>query len=86
MPRISEFYGIVIWIYWKDHNPPHIHATYQEYEILINLTDFPIYAGNFPGRAFGLLMEWISIHHHELLENRELMRKLLPLKNIGPLK
>ena len=49
MPRISEFYGIVIWMYWKDHNPPHIHATYQEYEILINLTDFSVYAGSFPG-------------------------------------
>ena len=55
MPRISEFYGIVIWMYWKDHNPPHIHATYQEHEILINLIDFSVYAGSFPGRAFGLL-------------------------------
>lgn len=85
MPRISSFYGIVIWIYWKDHNPPHIHATYSEFEILINITDFSIYAGHFPARAFGLLMEWISIHQEELLENWELMKKSLPLKSIEPL-
>lgn len=63
MPRISAFYGIIVWMYWKDHNPPHIHATYGEFEILINLIDFSTYAGNIPSRAFGLLMEWISIHH-----------------------
>jgi len=62
MPRISSFYGIVIWMYWDDHNPPHFHATYGEFEILINIIDFSVYAGFLPGRAFGLLMEWASIH------------------------
>lgn len=86
MPRISSFYGIIVWMYWKDHNPPHIHATYQDFEILINLNDFSIYAGYIPSRAFGLLMEWTSLHHQELLENWELMKLSLPLKNIEPLK
>ena len=86
MPRISSFYGIVIWMYWDDHNPPHFHATYGEFEILINITDFSIYAGYLPSRAFGLLMEWTSIHQEELLKNWELMRQSLPLKNIEPLK
>lgn len=85
MPRISAFYGIIIWMYWKDHNPPHIHATYGEFEILINITDFSIFAGHFPGRAFGLLMEWTSIHQEELLNNWQLMKKSLPLKSIEPL-
>jgi Domain of unknown function (DUF4160) len=35
MPRISSFYGIIIWMYWNDHNPPHFHATYGDFEILI---------------------------------------------------
>jgi hypothetical protein len=33
MPRICSFYGIIIWIYYNDHNPPHFHATYGEFEI-----------------------------------------------------
>ena len=86
MPRISAFYGIVVWMYWKDHNPPHIHATYGEAEILINITDFSIYAGSLPNRAFGLLMEWVSMHHVELLDNWELMKQSLPLKSIEGLK
>lgn len=86
MPRISSFYGIFIWMYWEDHNPPHFHATYNEFEILINITDFSVYAGYFPARAFGLLMEWASIHQQELLENWQLMSKSLPLKKIEPLK
>ena len=86
MPRISSFYGIIIWMYWDDHNPPHFHATYGEHEILINIVDFSIYAGYLPGRAFGLLMEWTFIHQTELLNNWELMKESLPLKNIEPLK
>jgi hypothetical protein len=86
MPRISTFYGIVIWMYWDDHNPPHFHATYGEFEILINITDFSVYAGYLPSRAFGLLMEWTSIHQEELLMNWELMRQSLSLKTIEPLK
>ncbi|MBI4945912.1 MAG: DUF4160 domain-containing protein [Bacteroidetes bacterium] len=35
MPAISQFYGIVIYMYFKEHNPPHFHAKYGEYEILI---------------------------------------------------
>ena len=32
MPRISAFYGIVITMYYRDHDPPHFHAAYGEYE------------------------------------------------------
>lgn len=69
MPRISEFYGIVILMFWNDHNPPHFHAIYGEFEVLINITDFSVYAGEVPGRAYGLIMEWALMHKKELLHN-----------------
>lgn len=28
MPEICKFFGIIISLYWRDHNPPHIHFTY----------------------------------------------------------
>ena len=31
MPEICRFFGIIIFLYWKDHNPPHIHFTYGDY-------------------------------------------------------
>jgi hypothetical protein len=86
MPSISSFYGIIIWIYWKDHNPPHFHAQYGEYEILIKTEDLSIYAGSLPSRAFGLVMEWASLHQQELMHNWELMKQDLPLEKIEPLK
>ena len=85
MPRISSFYGISIWIYWKDHSPPHFHAEYGEHEILIKIEDLSIYAGHLPSRAFGLVMEWASLHRAELLENWELMKANEPLQKIEPL-
>jgi hypothetical protein len=39
-----------------------------------------IYAGYFPARAYGLLMEWAILNKEQLLENWELMRQSLPLK------
>ena len=86
MPRICSFYGIVIWMYWDDHEPAHFHATYGEYEILIKITDLSVYAGSFPSRAFGLVMEWASLHQQELLQNWQTMKQNLPLSKIEPLK
>jgi hypothetical protein len=86
MPNISSFYGIIIWMYWKDHNPPHFHAKYGEHDILIKIEDLSVYSGHFPSRAFGLVMEWASMHQEELKQNWELIKKDLPLKKIEPLK
>ena len=86
MPNISSFYGIIIWMYWKDHNPPHFHAEYGEHTILIKIEDLSVYSGYFPSRAFGLVMEWASMHQEELKQNWELMKQDLPLRKIEPLK
>ena len=86
MPSICRFYGIVIWIYWNDHNPPHFHAEYGEHEILIKIDDLSIYSGYFPSRAFGLLMEWALLHKEELMENWNLAQRDLQLNKIEPLK
>ncbi len=86
MPRICSFYGITIWFFWEDHNPPHFHAKYNEYEILIRIVDLSIYSGYLPSRLLGFVVEWASLHQKELFENWEFMKKGLPLKNIEPLK
>ncbi len=39
MPEISKFFGITISLYWRDHNPPHIHINYGEYACTINVLD-----------------------------------------------
>ena len=37
MPTISTFYGIRITMNYNEHNPPHFHATYQDYEISVDI-------------------------------------------------
>lgn len=32
MPEISRFYGIIIYMFFQDHNPPHFHVKYHEFE------------------------------------------------------
>ena len=69
MPRISSFFGIVIYMYFKDHNPPHFHSMYGEFTAEIAIKDFALIEGNLPPRAMALVIEWAAQHQDELLEN-----------------
>jgi hypothetical protein len=86
MPEISRFYGIIIYIYFREHNPPHFHAVYGEEEILIEIATLRVLTGHLPPRALGLVIEWASIHHEELKKaweqamNHQMPDKIEPLK------
>ena len=69
MPEISRFYGIVIAMFYDEHNPPHFHARYGGYKAAIRIEDFTILEGMLPPRALGLVMEWVAMHKDELLMN-----------------
>lgn len=70
MPKISDFYGLAIYMYYSEHNPPHFHAIYNEYEALIEISNRPkILEGNLPHRAKKMALEWAKIHQSELERN-----------------
>lgn len=85
MPGISEFFGIIIYVYYNDHAPPHFHAEYAEHEALFRIDTLDLHSGSLPNRARALVLEWASIHRSELMENWELAQQGLPLKEIAPL-
>jgi hypothetical protein len=85
MPEISRFYGIIIKMYFDDHNPPHFHAIYGELETIININTLGIIWGELTPRALGLVMEWASLHQSELLHVWEQAKNLKPLDKIDPL-
>ena len=62
MPRISEFYGIVIEMYFRDHPPPHFHARYAGEEAIVDIETGEVIAGSIPGRAERLVREWAQLH------------------------
>lgn len=85
MPRISDFYGIVIAMYWNDHAPPHFHAIYGEYETRVVIETGEFLDEGFPTRARRLVEEWVALHTEELLTNWGKAREGTPLDKIDPL-
>ncbi len=61
MPEISRFLGIVIRMYYRDHEPAHFHAEYGEHEITVEIAS-GLVEGKFPRRALGAVLEWYEIH------------------------
>ncbi|NPV02922.1 MAG: DUF4160 domain-containing protein [Brevinematales bacterium] len=84
MPEICRFLGIAIYIYYRDHSPPHFHAVYNQYEIKIEL-ETGIIEGTFPRHALKAVLEWYELHRDELHEDWELATARSPLKKITPL-
>jgi Domain of unknown function (DUF4160) len=85
MPRLSVFYGIIIYMYRPDHPPPHFHAEYGEFVAQIELGSLEILNGSLPPRALRLVREWARLHPDELAENWALAQALEPLVPIDPL-
>lgn len=57
MPQISYFFGIVIKMYFREHNPPHFHAEYGEHSAEISIKDFRILEGKLPNRVLSMVIE-----------------------------
>ena len=85
MPRISEFYGILIYMYFQDHPPAHFHAIYAEYEALVSVESGDVLQGQLPARALKLVQEWRELHRAELLEDWRKAQEGEPLVKIAPL-
>ncbi len=84
MPVICRFLGVVIVMYYNDHEPPHFHAKYGEFEITVEV-ETGVINGNFPRRALRHVLDWYDIHIDELRLNWDLARQREPLQMIAPL-
>ncbi len=85
VPRLSEFYGIAIYMYFSDHNPPHFHAFYAEYEAQVRIEDGSVLAGEIPRTAARLVSQWLELHQDELVANWERAQEPSALLPIAPL-
>ena len=76
MPVISQFYGIIIRMYFNDteqHHTPHFHAKYAEYDAAFDFEGNQI-AGNFPPKQSKYVVAWADIHKDELAALWEIMQ------------
>ena len=89
MPVISMFYGIIVYLYYyynKEHNTPHIHVEYQEYQAVVSILEGEILSGELPKNKLRLLSAWIEIHKDEILANWKLAVSGEQIFKIEPLK
>ncbi|TWU28226.1 DUF4160 domain-containing protein [Bythopirellula polymerisocia] len=85
MPELSRFYGIVIRMYFGDHDPPHFHAYYAGAKAVFAIPSSEVIHGNLPTRATKLIVEWASLHQDELLQAWDLAVALQQPDRIEPL-
>jgi hypothetical protein len=85
MPEICRFYGIVVKMYYNEHQPAHFHAEYGGEKMVVNIDTLAVIAGGLSPRATGLVMEWASQRRSELREAWDLAASMQPLRKIAPL-
>ena len=68
MPEISRFYGLIIYMFFNDHNPPHFKTNYGEFEANILIENGTILNGDLPVSKLKLVAAWAEIHKNELLD------------------
>jgi hypothetical protein len=85
MPEISRFFGIIIRMFFDEHNPPHIHTEYQGPKAVFDLNG-NIMQGDLGSRtASRLVREWIDLHVDELRADWELAQTGREINKIAPL-
>lgn len=84
MPVISSFFGIIIRMNFREHNPPHLHAEYQGNNAVFNF-DGEITEGTMPNKQKKLIVAWIEIHKDELIANWQLIQNKEDYFKIDPL-
>jgi hypothetical protein len=67
MPEISRFLGMVVSMYFDEHNPPHFHVRYNEHRAVVSIKDCNVLDGSLPPRVRGLVTEWAELHQAELV-------------------
>ena len=85
MPQISNFFGIIIRMFYDEHNPPHFHAQYGEHKCSIDIRTLAVIEGYLPPRVLGLVIEWAILYKTELLNNWQSIEQKEPLTKITPL-
>lgn len=85
MPEISRFYGIVIRMYFRDHEPPHFHALYRGQEARVSIRPVRVVEGWLPPRAQALVVEWAARYTGMLMDNWRRLRADEPPHRIPPL-
>ena len=85
VPIISQFFGIIIRMFFNEHVPPHFHVQYGEYKAAVDIRSLTLTEGRLPRRALELVLDWAELHQTELLKDWDLCQHHLRPEEIQPL-
>jgi len=85
MPTLSVFYGIKIQMFWRDHPPPHFHATSEGSVVVIDIMTLAVLQGSLSPAKLALVLQWAKQNQQELLEAWELCTQQKSPNSITPL-
>jgi hypothetical protein len=86
MPTLSIFFGLIIRMFYRDHQPPHIHVQYQNDHAMVDIATGDIREGSLSARSLRFIQAWVEIHRDDLYANWELCRNGEEPFKIEPLK
>ena len=89
MPIVSQFYGIIIRIYFNDteqHYLEHIHVQYNDYDAVYSIKNITLLEGKLPPKQHKLVIAWMEIHKEELAALWKVSQNDGEIFRIDPLK
>ncbi len=86
MPTISRFFGIVITMYFDDHEPAHFHARHAGGEAKVQIDTLEVIDSSLDRRPLRFVLAWAELHRDELAENWRRARSGETLQSIEPLR
>ena len=86
MPEISHFFGVIIRMYFDEHEPPHFHAIYGDDEAQVGIDPIHVLRGELSSRAVSMVVEWAALHQRDLMDNWQRLRADQPTRKIQPLR
>lgn len=67
MPEICRFYGLIIYMFYNDHQPPHFKVKFGEFEANVFIENGNLLNGDSPLNKLKLVQAWAEIHKDELI-------------------
>jgi hypothetical protein len=66
MPTLQDFGSFQIRMYFRDHNPPHVHVVSPDEAALVRIADGTVIRGEIDAAMLAKAQAWIAAHRNEL--------------------
>jgi hypothetical protein len=66
MPVVAIVDGVLIMFFFNDHDPPHFHVRYGDFQAKVSIATLKFIDGDLPRNKRRRVLEWASEHQEAL--------------------